>query len=429
MVAVALICGGLCHAQSTAQPGINRTRLESPQLCMPVSYRHAGAPVTVKGRIGIMGDRYSNVTDVLSGWNQTGIPLIGLLNGQWEPVPCGDDTGLFYLVPLLARQTGLNAEKALDLFLLGILSVSATAGLVGLCLTVSRASQRILSAFPIAASSYVAYRMGDVYVIQAAAVMIGIPWIVYSLKSGRGQTCRAVIAFLLGVFLGLAEWVRTQSAAPILLFLGVSLWFSPLRRSVRLLVCTFVLIGMSLPLLFAQFPLHQRDAFLTRNRRVNEPVSNHHLIWHTAYLGLSYLTNPYVGAWRDSVAADYVQAIDPATIYGGKKYEIILRSRLREIAFKNPKFIFYTLAAKLGALAGMLLVCLNFGLLAAILRPKPLGIELAFWSAMTFAAIPGLFAIPIPQYVLGMITVASLYWFYSVSFYIGGVLNESAASS
>ena len=79
---------------------------------------------------------------------------------------------------------------------------------------------------------------------------------------------------------------------------------------------------------------------------------------------------------------------------------------MEEIAHRDHKFIFYTLAAKAGVLACMLLLCINIGLAAAISYPKGRGTELAFWLAMAVAAIPGIIAFPEPQYVLGMITLA-----------------------
>ncbi len=186
----------------------------------------------------------------------------------------------------------------------------------------------------------------------------------------------------------------------------------------KILLSLTLLIGTTLPLLYAQFPLRDRDRFLMVHQPGYRRSVNHHLLWHTAYLGLGYLTNPYVPSWRDSVAVEYVQAIDPAAIYGGEEYEALLRSRVEEIVHRHPRFVFYTVAAKSGVLACMLLLCINIGLAAAISNPKPLGTELAFWLAMAAAALPGIIAIPEPQYVLGMITLALYYWYYSLSFYI-----------
>jgi hypothetical protein len=181
-----------------------------------------------------------------------------------------------------------------------------------------------------------------------------------------------------------------------------------------------LMAGMSLPLLYAQIPLHQRDRFLAAHQPGYQPPVNHHLFWHTAYLGLAYLTNPFVKEWRDGLAVEYVQAIDPAAIYGGEEYERLLRSQVEEIVRRHPRFILDTVAAKSGVLAGMLLLSINIGFAAMIAKPKPPAIEAAFWVAMATAAAPGIIAIPAAQYVLGMITLALYYWYYSLSFYLDG---------
>ncbi len=419
VLAIALGTGEYCWA---AQSGMGNSAslgsLRLPKTCMPVSYRHVQTIVPIKTKIAMLGDRYSEVREALLGWNETGVPLVGKFDDQWEAVPCGDDTGLFYIVPLLARQMGWNVDRSLDAFLLGMIVVSASAGLAGLWLTASGAWPRILAIVPIAGAAYLSYKMGDVYVVQGSVVVISIAWLLYVLKADVSSWLRFLIVFLLGISLGLAQWIRTQSGSPVLVFFLVLVYFSSLRRSVKVLLTATLLIGMSLPLLFEQFPLHDRDKFLVTHRPGYQPTLNHHVFWHMTYLGLSYLTNPYVPAWRDSVAVEVVQTADPAAIYGGNEYEEILRSRVEEIVRRDRRFIFYTVAAKCGVLAGILLLSINIGLVAAILRPKPRGMELAFWLAMVFAASPGIVVIPLPQYVLGMITLALFYWYYSLSFYL-----------
>ncbi len=407
-----------CPAQSKKGSSGNSGSLQLPRLCMPVSYRQVPTIVPLKTKIGMMGDRYSEVSEALLGWNETGVPLVGKFNDRWEAVPCGDDTGLFYIVPLLARQTGWTADRSIDAFLLGMIVVSATAGGAGLWLTASGVWPRLLAVVPIAGAAYLSYKMGDVYVVQGSVVLISIPWLLYALKADVRSWLRFLIVFLLGISLGFAQWIRTQSGSPVLLFFAILVCFSFLRRSIKILLSATLLIGMSLPLLYEQFPLHERDRFLVTHPPGYQQSLNHHLFWHTAYLGLGYLTNPYVSAWRDLAAVQYVQAVDPTVIYGGEKYEALLRSRVQEIIHRDHKFIFYTVAAKAGVLGCMLLLCINIGLAAAISCPKSLGTELAFSLATTFAALSGIIAIPLPQYVLGMITMALLYWYYSMSFYV-----------
>ena len=104
-------------------------------------------------------------------------------------------------------------------------------------------------------------------------------------------------------------WLRTGSGFPVLVFFAVLLCFSSLRRSIRVLLSAVLLIGLSLPLFYAQFSLHERDSFLATHQPGYRRSLSHHLFWHTAYVGLSYLKNPYVHAWRDSAAVEYVQAM------------------------------------------------------------------------------------------------------------------------
>lgn len=394
------------------------TAPQLPRLCMPVSFRQASSTLPINTKVAMLEDRYREVKEAVSGWKQSGAPLTGKVGGRWEAVPCGDDTGLFYLVPLLVRHTGWDTDRSLNVFLLGILLLAATTGLVGLWRTSCGIRQRALAVIPIVAATYVSLRMGDVYIIQASVAIMSIPWLYYVSKTGVQSRQRFLITFLCGIILGFGQWIRTQSASPVLLFFAVALSFSPIRRSTKGLLAVTLATGMTLPLLYSTFPIHQRDRFLVKHQPDYRPSLNRHLLWHTVYVGLGYLTNPYVPAWQDSLAVSYVQGVDPATIYGGKEYETILRERVGEIARHDPKFIFYTVTAKAGVLASILVLCINIALVAAFSSPKALGIELAFWLAMAFAALPGIIAIPQPQYVLGMIVLALYYWYYSITYFL-----------
>ena len=422
LVALVVVVTLRSSAHGLAQPSPDQLRAPSvlalPRLCMPVSYRQPPSTDPIRTKIGMLGDRYHQVHEALNGWNESGVPLVGHTNSGWEPVPCGDDSGLFYFVPLLARGTGLSADASLNVFLIGLIVLSAIAAFFGLLLATPQTWKRLLSLVPLLAGSWLSYKMGDLYVVQASLVLALTPWFIYGAQPGISPRRRFMIAGVAGILLGLGQWLRADSAAAPLVFFASLLWFSRLRIPVRLVLGLTALAGMSIPLLYARWPLHERDHFLVRHNASYQSPLNHHLVWHAAYLGLAYLNNPYVSAWRDSVAVEYVQSIDPAAIYGGQEYEDLLRSRVQEIARRDPKFIFYTLAAKSGVLIWILLLCMNVGLAASIIRPKPAQIETAFWIAIIFAALPGLVAIPFTQYVIGMIVLSLYYWYYSICFYI-----------
>jgi hypothetical protein len=417
-----------CAAQSATPTRSEPVTGQMPKLCMPVSYRQTPSTAPINTKILMLGERYQEVAAALSGWKETGVPLIGRFGDRWEPVPCGDDTGLFYLVPLFARVTGWTVNRSLDVFLSGVVLVSALIGFAGLWLATPMLWQRILATVPIFVGAYLSYKMGDVYVVQGSVVLMLLPWIVYLLKPRLHSWQRLLISFLSGTMLGFSQWIRTQSGSSVLVFFAVLLFLSALPKSKKITLFITLLAGMSLPLIYAHLLTKGRDRFLAANQPGYQPSVNHHVIWHTAYLGLGYLTNSDVPEWRDSVAVKYVETVDPSAIYGGEEYEAILRSRVVQIAHQHPRFIVTTIAAKAGVLAFLLLLCINIGLPAAFSNPKPLGIELAFWLAITVAALPGVVAIPEPQYVLAMITLALFYWYYSSSFFLEARSQVHAAT-
>ncbi len=430
VLAVAIqVAGGCCSAQPSRSISNPTDLTWRPRLCHPVSYRQPSVSVRVGTVVPMLSDRYLEAGEALSGWNQSGTPLVGKYNGNWEPVPCGDDSGLFYLATQIARQSGWALDKALNVFFLGTVVFCAFIGTAGVCFTFPRAWQKAVAVTPVIVGSYIALKIGDVYLVQASIALMLIPWLIFVLRESLTLRQRFAIVVFSGCFLGLAQWVRTQSAPPILVFFGILAFSSPLRRSTRILLFAGLIGGMCLPLLYSQFPLHERDRFLLLHQTDYSPTVNRHLFWHTTYLGLSYLTNPYVPAWRDSDAVAYVQTISPTAIYAGPQYESILRERVKQIALQDHRFLLQTAAAKLGVIASLLLLCANVGIPASILRPKRRGVELAFWLAMIVAGLPGVLAIPLPQYLVGMLVLALYYCCYSVVWYVESSLHGPSTLS
>src|SRR5438309_650714 len=79
------------------------------------------------------------------------------------------------------------------------------------------------------------------------------------------------------------------------------------------------------------------------------------------------------------------------------------------IITQHPSLVMETIAAKLGVIAGWLVICANVGLVAAYYYPKHWAIETGCWSAMGFQALPGILTIPARAYLLGFIAFAVLY--------------------
>ncbi|SRR5579884_61108 len=382
---------------------------DTPKLCMPVSYRHAVLLKKPPVFVGMLGDRYSEVDEALKGWNQSGVPLTGQWSGKWEPVPCGDDSGLFYFVPLLARTFDWNTDLSLNVFYATIL-ISATAiSLIGFFLFGGRREVFFATIIVILAAAYMTYKAGDVYLVQGSVTMMAVPWIYYWYKKKRIKAWDIAGIFALGTGLGVAQWIRSQAAVPLVLLAMVLFAFSSLKSFHKLLITTTLLLGIILPLAYAKILLHRRDTFLAAQSQDFHPVLERHLLWHTVYVGLGYLSNPYVHGWKDTLAADYVQSVNPAVIYGSREYEAILKKRVLYILKKDPKFIFYTVTAKLGTLIIFVLFFMNTSLIK-MSRQYKCPTTIAFGITILYSALPGLVAIPAPEYVISMIVICLYYW-------------------
>ena len=410
-VLMCIPCGTVAQTQLSPPIQLEAGR---PRLCMPVSKREYGPVQLTPSRVNLMGERYTWLNDTYLAWQATGKPLVGYLAGKLVPTPCGDDTGLYYIVPVLARASQRPIDFAIDLFLLGTLFASAVIGLAGLWAAVQRFWQQVFAVLAIASATYVAFKIGDVYIMQAATVLAIIPWALQLFRNREDSRLRDVFLFVAGIFLGVAQWVRTHSGTGVILFLLVLILAASLGAKRKIILLTVLAVGFAIPLVFSLVILHQRDEYLASVEPNYRPPLSHHVFWHTVYVGLGFLNNPFVPGWHDVVGANTVAEVAPQVVYGSMEYDSILKRRVLQIFYGHPRFIAYTYSAKLGVLLVMLLLATNLGVVASIVYPKGFALELAFWLAMAFGGLTGLIAIPIPQYVIGMIALAILYNYVSL---------------
>ncbi len=421
-----------CSVASVAQaPGASPSPTDTgrPRLCSPVSFRDYTPVPPSHSHVVLMGDRYVWLNDAYNAGQQTGVPLVGYFMGRAVPAPCADDTGLYYLVPVVARLTHTSVDSSLNWVLLGMLFGSAVLGLVGLWVSTARIWQRAFGILTIGAATYAAAKVSDVYIMQAATVLAIVPWALFLLVNRDDSRIRDLFLFASGLFLGVAQWIRTHSGTPVILFLLVLIFGSSIRPGRKLFLVAALIAGFVLPIFYSRLVLRERDQYLHSVDASYYPQRSQHVFWHTAYIGLGYLNNPYVPAWRDAVGAETVAAVAPQVIFGSAEYESILKDRVIEIFHKDRYFIAYTFAAKLGVITVMLLATAGLGILASVLCPKGFVIETAFWLAIAFAALGGIVGIPIPQYLLGMITLAILYNYVSVCYAVDHHSSRQAVSN
>lgn len=130
-----------------------------------------------------------------------------------------------------------------------------------------------------------------------------------------------------------------------------------------------------------------------------------HPFWHSAYIGLGIIHNPWGITWNDAVAAAYVKKVDPTAPYLSARYEADLRKRVLQIAVNHPGFMVHAYSKKLAVELrdGLqrfpaLLLLLPVAVAAGILRRRRGAALAVVASLVALALAPSFIAIPSTDY-------------------------------
>ncbi len=357
----------------------------------------------------MLGTRYTELGATLAGYSMTGVPLVASDGQKFWQAGRGDDVGLPLVVTFLVTGLGLSLDNSVRVFLIGICVTAFLSG--GLAFSRLLAPNRLkwLAFIEFSLVMIQVIRHGDVYTVTFATVLGLIPWILYFRKRGT-QTTRLLFFFFAGMAISAAELVRVSSGLTVLVFAFLILLLSsrtPLKQRVYLMAA--ILLGVAL-VKVSVIPLEQkRNAFLENHGESHAELVTRHVLWHSAYIGLGFLSNPYIPGYCDEVAIAKVKSIDPAVEFVSVKYESILKTAVIEFVRAHPKFVVTDIAAKFGIILLVLLVVINWGLRAALLYPKEIAVEVAFWVTIAFSALPIILTVPFQEYFFGTITLAVCY--------------------
>jgi hypothetical protein len=381
-----------------------------------------GDAAKVKTLLGyrLMPGRYEGVCLVLVGYDASGQPLVGLQNGHFFGPDYGDDQGILWLVPPLIRTFHLTLDEGIDLFFGAALASSLFLGLLGFFLLFRDVVSRLIAVVGLGALYLGAWKVGDVYAFYVVSTVAVIPLFLSFCRRPAPSVGLALFLFCAGGIIGTSEIVRTHSGTATLIFLVfVLLAGERLAGRWRLPFCVVLLLGIAVPYLAYEHAFVQRSEFLSRRGPAKALTQKGHVLWHSVYIGLGFLQNPYVPAYLDEVGIAKVHSIDPSLAPFTPEYEMILRREVFRLARAHPNFLLTTLAAKAGVVLAYLLICANIGLLAAFLYPKGCVVECAFWLAMGFNSLFGLAVVPKVVYLLGLMSFAVLYGIFSIGHALG----------
>jgi len=374
----------------------------------------------------IMQCRYTALQEALAGYDKTGVPLVAYNGKALLPAGFSDDIGTYYFIPKIAHTFSLSITQSINIFFVGMLLISLILSVTGFFLLFRSWTSRFISVVGLLGLAFLAFRIGDVYLIFVYTILSLIPIFLYLIQNEKLKTIFTAFIFLSGIGIGTAHYSRSHAGTAVLIFLIIMLMLY-LKRGWRekLGLVALLLVGFSVSAIYFNALLSHRETYLVLNQPNYKPVVGSHPFWHSVYLGFGFLNNDYGIKYSDSFAFNKVRSISPKTIYLSQEYETILKGEVIKIVKYDRHFVVYTAFAKIGVAFFYLLVCANIGLLASIFYPKGWSMELAFWLAIGFNALFGILVVPSSAYFLGFIALATVYGITSIGYAIQqGALSD-----
>src|SRR5947209_5425463 len=144
-------------------------------------------------------------------------------------------------------------------------------------------------------------------------------------------------------------------------------------------------------------------------------------IWHSVYIGLGYIDNPYGIRYEDGVAYAAAKRIDPNVVYLGPGYPHAMRKLMLRMVEHHPGFVARSLFAKLRAVIrhsisqfwlglGLTFLALSFGRSQSERRRT----ALLAGPATIITLVPPVLVMPFTQYELGFFGAAGFLWLLGV---------------
>lgn len=360
--------------------------------------------------LDLMPTRAEQLQQTYDGLQQTGRLLVGSIDGTLLPAGVSDDIGLYLFAPPLARAAGVDPLTAASWLLIGLVIAAGLVGAAGWLLHLRTTVGKAFAVLATAALCALALLRGDVYVASVAALVAGVPWTM-RLWQTRAPFARVIpAAIALGAWAGLCNLFRSHSGTTLLVLalVGTLVLLGADRRWKAALAGGLV-AGLLAVSLASGLVVQARNAYLAEQPDVLVVERAGHPFWHTAYIGLGYLSNPYGISYSDTVALEEAQRHDPDVVYLSEEYESILRASYFRVAAENPVFFASTIAAKAGVMLAMLLLVAGWAVPLAVRSRKPLAEDLAFAAGTAFSALPGIVATPVIEYLTGFIAMAVLW--------------------
>jgi hypothetical protein len=371
--------------------------------------------------VALMSTRQIGASLVLQDMRAGGPPLLaekrrlggaGLLpcegNRTYDncTIPLGDDPGLYVILPLEAMLFGGDDIVALLrwtfiwafalLFALAPVWAFEVSRSLGAALLSPAA---LLPALPSLLNS-------DIYWISYWCLLICLPGLALLARArGRHRVFAASIAALM-ILASLASFVRSFAGLPAFLAAELLIFMEHASWRIR---ASFAAIALVANLIVT--PIAAGTLVAMRDQRIVGTVAPPPIttVWHSVYLGLGYLSNPYGIRYDDNIAFEHALREDPSLRFLGPGYGDTLLRLITRIATNDPIFIAETVGTKVAVVTSHvvsrfwpLLLLLPLALLVGPRRHQARRHALLAIPAVAYGALPPILVVPYVQYELGL---------------------------
>lgn len=349
-----------------------------------------------------MPSREQALVDTYKGLNQSGVPLISYSKESgYIPEGFTDDIGAYWLIPKLSQLFNLDVVTMAKITYATTVILAYIILVIGFMYLIKQKKNRM---FAIILSSIVAilfFIKFDLYVFNFLALSL-IPLIILSFKNYLKS--KNVLVFMLSILLiSLVAWIlnnfRNNSGSTIIIFIifAISFWIQK-KILLKAVVIAFILMISFMPNSVKDSIVHKRDNFIKVTAPDKYVDRSNHVIWHSIYIGLGFISNKYVSSYNDKEAIDKVNEIIPNAVYCSKEYENVLKNEFFNI-FKNSPFLVISITICKALIIMIInLAVLNIQLFK--LNKNNILISLPFIVAIAFAMIPGVLTVPRLNYIL-----------------------------
>lgn len=349
------------------------------------------------------------------GFLKTGYGLVAFDGSVYLPFPARfDDLGMYIGVPLLGHIFGISYEESLRLFFAILIGFAWVIGLGGVWQLSSSWFPRITGVITLTAATWLSLFVSDVYMAYGMAVL-PLLWFLGAIRTAR---LPYGIAFAIGIYWGALHYVRAYSSfAPfvVALFLIWCMTFSFTKKSILQLV---LITGFIVPGFYVRHVLNQYKRFAHEHFVGHEQEVAGHTLWHPVYLGFGLLSygNKDGIVWDDAYGyKKYCVAEQYDNTLQSNAYEKMIGADVKKLILEQPRFVLWTIWAKIGILLWYLLLAVNIalGALCALCRKERL-VSLILILGIALSALFPLISLPLLNYSLGFIAMVSIVAYYAL---------------